>query len=127
YKLGLLIIVLLLGCTDEFLEKSPHDKIDTETFFQTGEDAIMAVNAAYQPLQRPQLYNMRIWATDIIAGNSIVGANPSDANDGIETKNQANFITLADNKGVDDLYKGPAPGILYCNLVLEKVPSIEMD
>lgn len=127
YTLGLVLFLLTVGCTDEFLEKSPYDKVDTETFFQTEEDALMAINAAYQPLQRPKLYNMRMWATDIIAGNSIVGANPSDANDGIETKNQSNFITLADNQGVDDLYKGPAPGILYCNLVLEKVPAIEMD
>lgn len=127
YTLSLVLFLLTVGCTDEFLEKSPYDKVDTETFFQTEEDALMAINAAYQPLQRPKLYNMRMWATDIIAGNSVVGANPSDANDGIETKNQANFITLADNQGVDDLYKGPAPGILYCNLVLEKVPAIDMD
>lgn len=127
YILGLLPVLLLAACTDDFLEKNPHDKVNTETFFQTEEDAVMAVNAAYQPLQRPKLYNLRIWATDIIAGNSEVGANPSDANDGIETKNQANFITLADNPGVDDLYKGPAPGILYSNLVIERVPGIAMD
>src|SRR5690606_17599988 len=40
---------------------------------------------------------------------------------------QANFITTTDNRGVLDLYQGPAPGILYANLVLQKVPDTPMD
>jgi starch-binding outer membrane protein, SusD/RagB family len=122
----LLILITVVSC-DDFLEKTPLDTVNTENFYQTADDAIAAVNAAYQPLQRPKLHNMRMWTTDIIAGNSEVGANPVEANDGIETKDQARFITTTDNRGVLDLYQGPAPGILYANLVLQKVPSIEMD
>lgn len=118
--------LMATGCED-FLEKTPLDTVNTENFYQTADDAIAAVNAAYQPLQRPKLHNMRMWTTDIIAGNSEVGANPVDANDGIETKDQARFITTTDNRGVLDLYQGPAPGILYANLVLQKVPAINMD
>jgi starch-binding outer membrane protein, SusD/RagB family len=117
---------MTMSC-DDFLEKKPLDTVNTENFYKTADDAITAVNAAYQPLQRPKLHNMRMWTTDIIAGNSEVGANPVEANDGIETKDQANFITTTDNRGVLDLYQGPAPGILYANLVLQKVPDIDMD
>jgi starch-binding outer membrane protein, SusD/RagB family len=122
----LLLLFVAMGCED-FLEKSPLDTVNTENFYQTADDAIAAVNAAYQPLQRPKLHNMRMWTTDIIAGNSEVGANPVEANDGIETKDQARFITTTDNRGVLDLYQGPAPGILYANLVLQKVPAITME
>lgn len=120
-------LVLIATSCEDFLDKYPLDTVNTENFYQTADDAIAAVNAAYQPLQRPKLYNMRMWTTDIIAGNSVVGANPVEANDGLETKDQANFITATDNAGVLDLYQGPAPGILYANLVLQKVPSIDMD
>jgi starch-binding outer membrane protein, SusD/RagB family len=122
----MLLLLMAMGC-DDFLEKKPLDTVNTENFYQTADDAVAAVNAAYQPLQRPKLHNMRMWTTDIIAGNSEVGANPVEANDGIETKDQANFITTTDNRGVLDLYQGPAPGILYANLVLQKVPDINMD
>lgn len=125
--IAILFLMLAVVSCEDFLEKNPLDTVNTENFYQTAEDAIAAINAAYQPLQRPKLHNMRMWTTDIIAGNSEVGANPVEANDGIETKDQANFITTTDNRGVLDLYQGPAPGILYANLVLQKVPSIEMD
>jgi starch-binding outer membrane protein, SusD/RagB family len=120
------LMLIVMSCED-FLEKYPLDTVNTENFYKTAEDAVAAINAAYQPLQRPKLHNMRMWTTDIIAGNSEVGANPVEANDGIETKDQANFITTTDNRGVLDLYQGPAPGILYANLVLQKVPDITMD
>jgi starch-binding outer membrane protein, SusD/RagB family len=126
YFILLLTLMVATGC-DDFLERYPLDTVNTENFYKTRDDAVAAINAAYQPLQRPKLHNMRMWTTDIIAGNSEVGANPVEANDGIETKDQARFITTTDNRGVLDLYQGPAPGILYANIVLQKVPSIDMD
>ena len=41
---------------------------------------------------------MRLWTTDIMAGNSDVGAG--GGTDGIETKNEANFVTQPSNPGV---------------------------
>jgi len=112
---------ILPACSD-FLEKVPQDSINTSNFFKTEADAIAAVNGAYQPLQWPKLYNMRMWTTDIMAGNSIVGAG--GGTDGVETQDQANFVTSTDNQGVLDMWRGPWPGILRCNIVLEKVPDM---
>jgi len=120
--IGLLVTV---SCSDSFLDKAPLDSVNTSNFYQTEEDAIAAINGAYQPLQWPKLYNMRIWTTDIMAGNSIVGAGGGD--DGIETQDMANFVTASGNTGVLDLWRGPAPGILRCNLVLQKVPAMAID
>ena len=112
------------GCK-KYLDKAPLDSINSENFFQTPEDAINAVNAAYQPLQRPKLYNLRMWTSDIFAGNSVVGAG--GGTDGIETVQEANFTTDPSNAGVLDLYRGPYPGILYCNLVIANVPGMDID
>ncbi|HAQ18678.1 MAG TPA: RagB/SusD family nutrient uptake outer membrane protein [Prolixibacteraceae bacterium] len=113
---------LVFACNEDFLTKSPEDSINTSNFFQTETDAITAINGAYQPLQWPKLYNMRIWTTDIMAGNSIVGAG--GGTDGIETQDEANFVTASDNQGVLDLWRGPWPGILRCNIILQKVPEM---
>lgn len=119
------IALLAVSCSEDFLVKAPLDSINTENFYQTESDAIAAVNGAYQPLQWPKLYNMRMWTSDIMAGNSIVGAGGGD--DGRETQDMANFVTTTDNPGVLDLFRGPPPGILRCNVVLQEVPGMNID
>lgn len=119
------LTVLFSSCSKDFLDKAPEDSINTSNFFQTESDAITAINGAYQPLQWPKLYNMRMWTTDIMAGNSIVGAG--GGTDGIETQDEANFVTATDNQGVLDLWRGPWPGILRCNIILDKVPGMNID
>lgn len=121
----LILALFVSACGDDFLDKAPLDSINTENFYQTEADALGAINGAYQPLQWPKLYNMRMWTTDIMAGNSNVGAGGGD--DGRETQDMANFVTATDNPGVLDLWRGPAPGILRCNLVLENVPEMNID
>lgn len=125
YIILILVTFMSVACSKDFLEKAPLDSINTSNFFQTKEDAITAINGAYQPLQWPKLYNMRMWTTDIMAGNSIVGAG--GGTDGIETQDEANFVTTTDNPGVLDLWRGPAPGILRCNIILQKVPDMNID
>ena len=95
------LIALLYSC-DDFLTREPWDSVDSSQSFKTEEDAIAAVNAAYQPLQWAKLYNMRIWTLDIVAGNSVVGAG--GGTDGIETVDLANFIATADNFAALDLW-----------------------
>ena len=114
-----------ISCSKDFLDKAPLDSINTENFYQTKEDAIVAINGAYQPLQWPKLYNMRMWTSDIMAGNSIVGAGGGD--DGRETQDMMNFVTTTDNAGVLDLFRGPSPGILRSNVVLQKVPDMNIN
>ena len=119
------ILAALLPACSDFLVKMPEDTINSDTFYKTEEDAINAINGAYQPLQWPKLYNMRMWTTDIMAGNSVVGAG--GGTDGIETQDEANFITSTDNQGVLDMWRGPWPGILRCNIVLEKVQEMSIN
>lgn len=126
YTATVFVLIALAGCNKDFLTKAPLDNVNTANFYKTQSDAIAAINAAYQPLQRPKLFNLRMWATDIMAGNSETGG-ANDGSDGIETIQESNFVTQADNAGVLDLYRGPAPGILQCNIVLQKVPAINMD
>ena len=126
YTAAFVMMVALAGCGKDFLTKAPLDNVNTNNFYKTQNDAIAAINAAYQPLQRPKLFNFRMWTTDIMAGNSATGG-ANDGSDGIETIQESNFTTASDNAGVLDLYRGPAPGILQCNVVLQKVPAINMD
>jgi hypothetical protein len=123
YIVFLFCLVVFSGCK-KYLEKVPLDSVNSENFWKTEEDAISAINGAYQPLQWPKLYNLRIWTSDIWAGNSVVGAG--GGTDGIETQDISNFVTSTDNAAALDIWRGPAPGILRCNLVLENVPGMNI-
>lgn len=121
---GFIILASLLVSCSDFLDKDPYEDPSAEALTDK-ESAIALVNGAYQPLQRPKLYNMRIWTLDIVAGNSEVGAG--GGTDGIETVDLANFVTTTDNAAALDIWRGPNPGILYCNTVLENIPSLDID
>lgn len=123
YILAIVFMISVASCK-KYLDKAPLDSINTANFFQTEADAVAAINGAYQPLQWPKLYNLRMWTTDIWAANSVVGAG--GGTDGIETQDIANFVTSTDNAAALDIWRGPAPGILRCNLVLQNVPGMNI-
>ena len=125
YFIFLFFTALFVSSCEDFLDKSPLDAIGSNTALNEA-DAIALVNSAYQPLQWPKLYNMRIWTTDIIAGNSEVGGEMT-ATDGKETKDLAAFIAISDNDASLDLWRGPNPGILRCNIVLDRIPGMDIE
>lgn len=120
-----LVIFACTQCSSDFLDKTPLDTINTSNYPANAEELITLVNGAYQPMQRPKLYNLRMWTSDIMAGNSIVGAG--GGSDGIETQDMSNFVTTTDNAGVLDLWRGPWPGILMSNIVLKVAPDLAID
>ena len=115
-------IFALVSC-EKFLDKTPYDSIGTGSDL-VSDDAVSLVNAAYQPLQWPKLYNMRIWSTDVVAGESSVGAG--GGTDGIETVQLANFTADPSNGAATDIWRSN-PGILRANLALSVLPDTEMD
>ncbi len=125
YFIAIIVLLMISACSDDYLDKQPLDTINTENYPKTAEELVAVVNGAYQPLQWPKLYNLRMWTSDIMAGNSIVGAG--GGTDGIETQDMSNFITQPDNAGVLDLWRGPWPGILMSNIVLETAPILDID
>ena len=118
----ILCSLALFSCS-KFLEKAPYDSVGTATELNS-DDGVALVTAAYQPLQWPKLYNMRIWSTDVVAGESSVGAG--GGTDGIETVQLANFTADPSNAAATDIWRSN-PGILRANLALKELPNIEMD
>lgn len=116
-----LALAALCSSCDAFLDKMPVDAIGTGTKL-TASDAEALVNAAYQPLMWPKFYNMRMWTTDIIAGESVVGAG--GGTDGIETVQLANFTADTSNAAATDIWRG-TPGILRANLAIKELNAME--
>lgn len=115
--------VLMFSSCDDYLDKLPKNGVSTDTDISE-EEAVALTNAAYQPLQWMNLYNMRIWTLDIVAGNSNTGGGGGE--DGLETIQLANFTALSNNQAALDIWRGACPGILRSNLVLQKIPGLDI-
>lgn len=113
--------IILFSACDKFLNRLPEDAIGTGSKLSE-KDAVALVNAAYQPLQWPKFYNMRMWSTDVIAGESEVGAG--GGTDGIETVQLANFTADPSNAAATDIWRG-TPGILRANLAIDEIQKME--
>src|SRR5687767_5309596 len=127
YLLLIPLVPTFMSCEKDFLEKSPIVGATEENFYRTEEDAIAAINAAYASLQfqlSPAGHFRWFWG-DIMSDDALKGGSgDNDVNDllQLETfKGQANTDLLKAEWGAD------YDGIYRANVVLEKVPAIEMD
>ncbi|MGB3077491.1 MAG: RagB/SusD family nutrient uptake outer membrane protein, partial [Saprospiraceae bacterium] len=127
YFLLVSIVILISSCEKDFLDKAPIVGTTEGNFYRTADDALASVNAAYASLQfqlSPAGHFRWFWG-DIMSDDAIKGGSgDNDANEllQLETfKGPANTELLESEWGAD--YEG----IYRANVVLEKVPPIEMD
>lgn len=120
-------LFIFFGCGDKFLDKSPLVGVTSENFYQTKEDAIAGVNAAYAALQfelTPAAHFRWFWG-DVMSDDSDKGG--SGDNDGFELLLLETFQGQSNNEMIESEWKASYQGIYRANVVLEKVPGIEMD
>jgi len=123
----LFFFVFTTGCQDDFLERSPIVGVTEDNFYNTSEDAIAAVNAAYAPLQfelSPAGHFRWFWG-DVMSDDSEKGG--SGPNDVFILSQLENFEGPTNSDLLRDEWKANFQGINRANVVLEKVPAIEMD
>jgi hypothetical protein len=118
--LGIAVIATTSSCSDDFLEKSPKNTVDTNTKIDD-QVAIAMTNACYRTLQSSNMYNQRLWTLDIVAGNSEVGAG--GGTDGLETVQASNFTTLSDNGMALYMWRSPWVGIGQCNTLIKSIEN----
>ena len=110
--------LIYVACSDSFLERAPLDQPSEATFYQSEADAVAAVNSVYDLLQ----YN-RLWKHEItVIGNRFnndIGLlpRPTEFPNGFNVNNTRRLSMWP------LLYQG----INRANIILEKIPDIEMD
>ncbi len=123
----LLTTCLMQSCSKDFLEKNPIIGVTQENFYKTADDAIAGVNAAYATLQfqlSPGGHFRWFWG-DIMSDDAIKGGSgDNDVNDllKLETFQGPVNTTLLEGE-----WSANYEGIYRANVVLEKVPGIDMD
>ena len=127
-KIIFLFPLLLIGaCKDAFLEKNPLIGVTEENFYRTEADAVAAINAAYAPLQfqlSPAGHFRWFWGDIMSDDSSKGGSGDNDANDLLQLET---FRGPTNTEMLESEWGANYEGVYRANVVLEKVPPIEMN
>lgn len=118
------LTVTLVGCTD-FLSVNPQSELTQEAFPQSASDALLATNAAYTSLRNWHYHSGGFPILDIMSDDSHKGSNPNDAASTVGPYD--NFTHNTSQDGLNRWWTTLYQGIRHANVVLEKVPAIQMD
>lgn len=107
---------LLAGCKD-YLELEHRSVPDEESFYKTSQDAVVATNAAYNPLLDIYRGDNGLWLLTEVASD-----NTDDTNVNID-----NLTLGTSDATVSAAWQRHYLGIARCNTVLSRLPGISMD
>lgn len=120
----LLLLFVTAGCK-KFITKEIEGDYPETQFYKTPAQAVLAINAAYQPLLFTNSNNNRLWVFgDVASDDAAKGGDPGDQAD-IDLIDQFNITAI--NGNLEAMWGLLYEGITRCNIVLKKVPDIEMD
>lgn len=119
-----LTALMLAGCED-FLDKNLQGELTQSTFPVSEEDALLATNAVYTTLREWHYHSGGFPILDIMSDDAIKGSNPNDQFATIGPYDNFDITTTQD--GLDRWWATLYLGIKRANVVIEKVPGIEMD
>jgi len=120
----LLVSFLTLFSCGNILDIDPIGILDAGSFFQTSDDAVQAINAAYGPLLFNNANSNFYWAfAEVTSDEAIAGGDGSRA--GIVELDQ--FTYTPRTQEFNDFWKVNYNGITQSNTVLDGVPTIQMD
>lgn len=123
----IIAVSTFVSCGKDFLDKKPIIGVTSDNFYKTEGDALAAVNAAYGALQfemSPAGHFRWFWG-DIMSDDSEKGG--SGDNDVVELLQLEQFKGPTNTDMLDSEWNADYEGIYRANVVLEKVPGIEMD
>ena len=117
----LFLLLLTTGCKD-FLQEENLSYLDESDFYKTSEDAENALNAIYNLLDDQGAYGASYWTVKGLASD-----------EGLYEGNFSDLTTLANasygssNSEIENVWSSFYAVAHVSNIVIEKIPSIEMD
>lgn len=122
-----IFLLLTFSCEQDFLSRDPLVGATIDNYYQTPADALAAVNAAYAPLQfemTPAGHFRWFWG-DIMSDDAIKGG--SGDNDQPLLGALESFQGPVNTEYLSSEWTADYEGINRANVVLEKVPGIQMN
>lgn len=116
--------MLFSSCGKDFLDIAPQGALTDNLFPKTADDALKATNAAYAGMHTWSYYTGGFPIIDIMSDDARKGSNPAD---GARLNLFDDFTYTPTASDLFPWYSAMYKVIRSANVVIEKVPEIEMD
>src|SRR5688572_10441838 len=121
-KIFYIVVMALVVMSCNVLEENPNSFISPTNFYKTKSDAIAAVSAAYAPLAVNGFTTRNfVILGEVTTDNMYPLANN---NDRVQLDN---YVQTPQNVILRETWQNFIIGITRCNVVINRVPKIEMD
>jgi hypothetical protein len=117
--------LFLVSCEDDFLETPPQNLLTQANFPENPDDALNATNAMYEVLRQSTYHRGFYPIDDVMSDDARKGSNPDDQRG--ELGPFDTFEHTPTNQFVANWWRTLYVGIRRTNVVINRVPPIEMD
>ncbi len=118
------VMLIAPGC-EKFLDNDLQGSLTQQAFPETAADALLATNATYQVLREWFYHSGGYPIMDIMSDDALKGSNPTDQTSTVGAYDIFAYTPTQD--GLDRWWNTLYLGVKRANVVIEKVPLIEMD
>lgn len=123
----LLSLVALIGCGEDFVTKEYQNGVVDENFFQTAKDAEQALTAVYDIVGQKGYYRDAIFPLGESSSDNIDEQTGDNGDFGFHYKAISDYRWVPDNPFIMARWYDSYRGIFRANILLEKLPEIDMD
>ena len=122
-RLTIILVFFQLWSCEGILDKEPIAILDAGSFFQTENDAVQSINAAYNPLLFNNANNNFLWAFAEVTGDAAIPGGDGSRPGIVEMET---FSYTPRTEELNSYWKLQFKGITQCNLVLDNIVKVNM-
>jgi hypothetical protein len=123
--IAIAILFTMGSCTKDFLDVEPEGSVTSENYYKTPSEAYAALVAVYDQI-RTNSGGFDNMITFMNSGSDDHYAGGGNATDGVGIQSFSNY-SIDGNKVPLSIWANPYQGILRANILLEKLPAIDMN
>jgi starch-binding outer membrane protein, SusD/RagB family len=122
-RFAIILVLFQLSACEAILDKEPIAILDAGSFFQTENDAVQSINAAYNPLIFNNANNNFLWAFAEVTGDAAIPGGDGSRPGIVEMET---FSYTPRTEELNSYWKLQFKGITQCNLVLDNIVKVNM-
>ena len=124
YIISILVLGLMLSCSDDFTDLAPISQRNSGNFYKTASDMEVAVNAIYATLKADGCYNQSYWVLQELRSDNTFWDGTGLAE---EITVFDKFTDISTSEISEDAWNASYQGVSRANIVLSRIGAIDMD
>ncbi|MEM7369525.1 MAG: RagB/SusD family nutrient uptake outer membrane protein [Bacteroidota bacterium] len=121
------LMMIIMACSEEFVTKEFNNGVVDENFFQDATHAEQALTAVYDAISQKGLYRESVFVLGDAPSDDINELTGDNGNYGTFFKAASDFRWEPSNPFSTSRWYDAYKGIFRANILLEKLPEIDMD